>query len=247
MSHWIVSAHRGYVLPGMRENTLSAFRLAAERGAEMIETDARATSDGVLVANHDPVAVGFDENGNRKELVIAQTDWNTLSGLILAPDDPNGVQRLPRLRDILLLAHDTGLRVNIDLKNGIANVREVAETVLECRPAGRTVYATNGAGAEAIRTILAVDPDALFIDQPKYYTRGLLSSVRDYQERCFAYTADFSIENITRIRKSGCMLAAISLTEQTAGNAFIWNPDMAEYPHTSDFVTIEQAWREGKL
>jgi glycerophosphoryl diester phosphodiesterase len=48
----LVIAHRGasHVAP---ENTLAAFRLAWEQGADAIETDLRLTADGAVVAFHD--------------------------------------------------------------------------------------------------------------------------------------------------------------------------------------------------
>jgi len=48
---WIV-AHRG-ASSDAPENTLAAFRLAVEQGADMIETDLQLTADGELVAFHD--------------------------------------------------------------------------------------------------------------------------------------------------------------------------------------------------
>ena len=36
------------------------------------------------------------------------------------------------------------------------------------------------------------------------------------------------------------MLAAISLNAENAADAFRHHPDMAEYPHTSDFETIDK-------
>ncbi|MBX3209699.1 MAG: hypothetical protein KF764_31990 [Labilithrix sp.] len=49
----IVYAHRGacFELP---DNTLEAFGLALELGADAIETDAHMTRDGVIVLSHDP-------------------------------------------------------------------------------------------------------------------------------------------------------------------------------------------------
>lgn len=49
----IVYAHRGasFELP---ENTVAAFRLAVELGADAIETDAHMTRDGRIVLSHDP-------------------------------------------------------------------------------------------------------------------------------------------------------------------------------------------------
>ena len=64
--------------------------------------------------------------------------------------------------------------------------------------------------------------------------------MKDYPAKCFVYTGDFSDENIAEIRESGCMLAAISLNAQNAPAAFRHHPDMAEYPHTSDFEAIDK-------
>jgi glycerophosphoryl diester phosphodiesterase len=48
-----VYAHRG-ASRELPENTLPAFRRALELGADALETDVHVTSDGVLVASHDP-------------------------------------------------------------------------------------------------------------------------------------------------------------------------------------------------
>ncbi len=47
-----VIAHRG-ASKAARENTVEAFRLAAELGADAVELDVRRTTDGVLVVHHD--------------------------------------------------------------------------------------------------------------------------------------------------------------------------------------------------
>lgn len=47
-----VIAHRGASTVA-HENTLEAFRLAAELGADWVELDVRRTADGLLVLNHD--------------------------------------------------------------------------------------------------------------------------------------------------------------------------------------------------
>ncbi len=237
---WISSAHQGFVCDKMHSNTLSAIRLAAEKGADMIETDVRTTSDGVFVANHDPEVRGFDMTGAPVCLEISKTPADIITRVILAPEDPRGVQYVPTLEEILDLAYFTGIEVNIDLKEGMLHAEDIARTVCAHGMRGRVVYATNGAGAECILKILKIDPAARFIDTPANYTAAALASVPDYPAKCFAYTGDFSDENIAKIRKSGCMLAAISLNAENAPAAFRHRPDMAEYPHTSDFEEIDR-------
>jgi glycerophosphoryl diester phosphodiesterase len=53
-----ILAHRGASGHSL-ENSLEAFRGAGERGADGVELDVHATSDGVLVVHHDPVIPGF--------------------------------------------------------------------------------------------------------------------------------------------------------------------------------------------
>ena len=52
MSQPIVIAHRG-ASATFPENTIEAFRGAAEHGADWVELDTRRTADGVLVVHHD--------------------------------------------------------------------------------------------------------------------------------------------------------------------------------------------------
>lgn len=49
----LVIAHRGLAL-GIPENTLTAFQLAVEHGADALETDVHVSKDGVAVLSHDP-------------------------------------------------------------------------------------------------------------------------------------------------------------------------------------------------
>ena len=236
---WISSAHQGFVVDGIHSNTLAAYMLAAKKGADMIETDERTTKDGVIIANHDPSVKGFDENGNPVEYIISETNYSDIAKLSLIRNG-GSENRVPTLREVLNLTYFTGMCINIDLKEKLAHAADVAHMVVESGMRGRAVYATNGSGAEAIKLILSIDPDAKFIDTKANFTREKLSGVRDYQSKCVVYTGDFSDANIAEIRKSGCMLATISLKAGNARDAFRHHPDMAEYPHTSDFEAIDR-------
>lgn len=55
---WIV-AHRGASLQA-RENTIEAFMLARDLGADSVELDARRTADGVIVVHHDDTLPGAE-------------------------------------------------------------------------------------------------------------------------------------------------------------------------------------------
>jgi glycerophosphoryl diester phosphodiesterase len=93
----LILAHRGVVdrARGTVENTMGAFLLAAERGADGVELDVRVTRDGALVVHHDPT-IG---------------DLGPIAGLT-APELPDSV---PLLADVLTVL--PGLFVNIEVKN----------------------------------------------------------------------------------------------------------------------------------
>ena len=238
---WITSAHRGFVDGALKENSLAAYYNAYLNGADMIETDARLTSDGVLIVNHDDTVKGFNEDGEAVTYVVESTPADTICSVILSKDEKWGVQRVPTLEQVLNLAYHTGLLVNIDLKNGYKIAEAVAKTVLKCGLQGRVVYALNGSGMDGINAILAIDPDGCFIDRGVHFAM----TVKDFPERgkrCYCYTSDTSKENIDAIRGYGCRLALISLDNNNFKPSIECHPDMCEYLHTSDFKAIEEQY-----
>lgn len=237
---WITSAHQGYVAEGIHQNTLGAYALAASKGCDMIETDARMTRDGVLIVNHDAEIKGFDAAGSPVSCIISETDYSQIKEIRLSNDEKAGEQFIARLEEAIRLAYYAGICINIDLKNGIKYAQEVARMVVNNGMRGRAVYATNGAGKKAIKLILGIDPQARFIDTKRNFTGNKLAGIKGYQSKCYVYTDDFSDANIAEIRESGCMLAVISLNAGNMREAFGHFPDMAEYPHTEDFEILER-------
>lgn len=237
---WLTSAHRGFVDSLLKENSLAAYYNAYLNGADMIETDAWLSSDGVLIVNHDPTVTAKNESGETVTYTIADTPSDVLCSLILSSDDTWGVQKVPTLEQVLNLAYHTGLIVNIDMKNGYASVDAIVSMVVKCGMCGRVIYALNGSGMTGINTILAKDPEARFIDGV-----GLVSAVANYADRrtrCFAYTSDLSAETVKAIRDGGCMVALISLHAGNFEAAISQHPDMCEYLHTSNFKAIEDEY-----
>ena len=102
-----IYAHRG-ASRQQRENSVEAFRVAAELGADGVELDVRRTLSGELVVHHDAYAEG---------VLIARADRRALPS------------HVPDLGDALDAC--SGLRVNIEMKIDDPHKRESFELAQE--------------------------------------------------------------------------------------------------------------------
>jgi len=104
-----VIAHRGASEDAV-ENTLAAFRLAREQGADGVELDVMRCASGEVVVFHDD---DLERLGKRAGLV-RQTPWAELREIDLGTG-PGGGERIPLLDDVL---EELGpLLVNVELKS----------------------------------------------------------------------------------------------------------------------------------
>ena len=117
----LLQAHRG-VSTEYPENTLSAFRAAAEQGYPYIELDPGVTRDGVAVVLHDSTVnrTGRFADGTKlpkptpvRDLTIAQA--RELDFGLWKSDAFRG-EPIPLLADVLTLAAESGMTVKIDSK-----------------------------------------------------------------------------------------------------------------------------------
>ncbi|KAI1177205.1 PLC-like phosphodiesterase [Nemania sp. FL0916] len=94
--------HRGFK-GAAPENTMAAFRAAAEAGAEAVETDLHLTRDGVVVLCHDESLQRC--YGNKAK--VRELDWNEIKQLrtLREPHEP-----MPRLVDLLAYLDEPGLQ-----------------------------------------------------------------------------------------------------------------------------------------
>jgi glycerophosphoryl diester phosphodiesterase len=106
MAGTLILGHRG-ASGEAPENTLRAFALAAEQGADGIELDVQPAADGALVIMHDDT-VDRTTNGAGR---VADLDSAVLAGL-----DAGGGERVPTLEEALTLAHGR-LFVDIEIKD----------------------------------------------------------------------------------------------------------------------------------
>ena len=108
-------AHRG-ASADAPENTLAAFELAVEQGADVIEADVRQSADGALLILHD-ATVDRTTTGTGALAEMTSTEARGL--------DAGGGERIPRLREVFEVARDR-VRINIDLKEVEATEPAVA-------------------------------------------------------------------------------------------------------------------------
>lgn len=108
-------AHRG-ASAAAPENTLPAFELAIEQGADGFELDVQRSADGVLVVCHDE-SVDRTSNGTG---LIAELGFEQLRALDFSNDQPGFAEvAIPTLAETLDLVRGTDLVVNIELKNSV--------------------------------------------------------------------------------------------------------------------------------
>ena len=117
---WLRRAERPYVLGhrGARrrapENTLGAFDVAMDEGADGIELDVRLDGSGDVVVIHDPTLERV--TGGRDPRRVEDVDARDLSTVDLGDG-----QRVPRLEEVLAWARRRGARVNVELKRDVAH------------------------------------------------------------------------------------------------------------------------------
>lgn len=143
-------AHRGLALDGA-ENTLRAFAAAIEAGAEILETDTRATADGTALAMHDST---LERVAGDARLISALRDAD-LPALRIAGSEP-----VATLEDVL--GSFPEVPVNIDVKSADA-IAPAARAIARTRAARRVCVTSFDdriarSAAEAVRATSGVLP-----------------------------------------------------------------------------------------
>jgi glycerophosphoryl diester phosphodiesterase len=138
----LIFAHRG-ACSYAPENTLAAFHLALEQGADGIELDAKLSKDGVVVAIHDKtVDRTTDGSGKVSELTFSELQ-NLDAGIQFAPRFSR--ERIPSLEQVLDTL-GTKLLINIELTSyaspGDALPEKVAELVKKAGAERNTIFSS---------------------------------------------------------------------------------------------------------
>jgi glycerophosphoryl diester phosphodiesterase len=107
-------AHRGGARGGL-ENSMPAFERAIELGYRYLETDVRATSDGVLLAFHDQKLERVTDLGGD----IAELPYTEVAKARIAGREP-----IPLLEDVLGAWPRARLNIDVKAENAIAPLTE---------------------------------------------------------------------------------------------------------------------------
>ncbi len=146
-----VQAHRGASALAP-ENTIAAFRKAAEQGAKWVELDVALLGDGTLVVIHD-VTIDRTTSGSGALGDMGRAD---LDGLDAGSwfDDAFAGEPLPTLDAVIVELRELGLNANVEIKQH-AHHRSLDQLV-------RTVQAAIGRRAPQTEIMISsFDPEAL--------------------------------------------------------------------------------------
>jgi len=122
-----VFAHRG-ASGYAPENTLAAFRLARELGADGVELDVQMTADKEVVVIHDEtVDRTTDGSGFVKDLTLKQ-----IKALNIVSDKEGFPgEKIPTLEEVFDQLEDSNLAINVEIKDSVVHYPGIAEKVLE--------------------------------------------------------------------------------------------------------------------
>ena len=178
MSNTKVIAHRG-ASGYAPENTLEAFLLAIEQGADGIELDVQLSRDGIPVVIHDETIDRVtDRTGYVKDYTLQELKELT----VLKDRFPQYSQsKIPTLKEVLEAVKSSGIQVNIELKTGIywyTDIeKKVAEIVEETGMKEKIIYSSfNHYSVQRIKEIV---PDA----ETAYLYSDVILNVEDYARK----------------------------------------------------------------
>jgi len=137
-----VQAHRG-ASAYRPENTLEAFSLAIEQGADGIEIDVHVTKDGHIVVAHDE-RLERVSNGTGFITDYTLAELKSLNFNKPFPDQP--ACAIPTLEEVYALIKETALILNVELKANKFLYPELSEKLIrterEYDMSGRIIYSS---------------------------------------------------------------------------------------------------------
>jgi glycerophosphoryl diester phosphodiesterase len=184
----LIIAHRGASFDAP-ENTLAAFRLAWEQGADGIETDVRLSADGRIVCFHDKDTKRISD-GQAAGVVVRDTSYDDLAAIDVGAWKGRRWrgEAIPALDDVLAgIPHEK--KIFIEIKTGPEIVAALTDVLTHAQLSDDQVLLMSF--DEAAMTACA--------EQLPQFKRHLLVDYRQQNDGAWTPTAD---EVIHRIRRS---------------------------------------------
>ena len=137
----LIIAHRG-ASGYAPENTMEAFRLAAEMKADGIELDVHLTADGQVVVCHD-AKVDRTSNGQGNITDYTLEELRTMDfGYHFYKEERRGI-RIPTLEQVYELTAPLGMIVNVEIKSADpAIIPACAEIAKRCGMEDKVIYSS---------------------------------------------------------------------------------------------------------
>ena len=230
-----IIAHRG-ASGSAPENTIAAFRKAAELGAKWVEFDAKLTRDNHAIAMHDD-KLDRTTSGQGK---VAETDWAEISGLDAGSwfSGEFAGERVPTLSQAIATLAELGLGANIEIKPCPGRETEtghmVAAQLVEEWPAALPVPLFSSFSAVSLAAAMDVAPQiprALLAKRIKLDWDERLSA-----QQCAALHTNHKYLNaveLGQIRDAGYAVRVYTVNDAArARELFGWGVDgvITDYP-----------------
>lgn len=205
-----VQAHRGAsaVAP---ENTIAAFRAAADQGAKWVELDVALLADGTLVVIHDDsvdrTTSGKGSLGDLTQADLAEMD----AGSWFHPQFSG--ERLPTLERVIAVLGELGLSANVEIKQHAHHksldqlVQAVRSAIATRRP--QTQIMISSFDPACLKAMAALEPDlemAMLWVQPPADWETQLASIP--AETIHLYFKALSIGFLELAREKGIKVRA---------------------------------------
>lgn len=219
-------AHRGFssVAP---ENTLPAYRLAAQNGFKWVECDVQYTSDGVAVLCHDSTINRTSSGtGTLSSYTLEQLREFDFGSWKSA--DYTGTP-IPTLEDFLMCCNRLGLNAVIDFSNvgtpSTIRLYAMFELITKCGMSGRVMFLAAGASdfRKLIADLISYGKDA--VASVSYLSDNItdVSSVpmlalKDYKKSGYAVALSTDYSHITDDVKNFCKENDIPLNAYTVNS-----------------------------
>jgi glycerophosphoryl diester phosphodiesterase len=202
-------AHRGASRVRV-ENTLAAFAIALDQGADAIELDVHATADGVVVVHHDPIPLAMDVEGRPERRAIASLRYVELSTMRVRGEP------IPTLRDTLALVAGRAF-VYVEIK-GTGIEQQVADAIRASR-AGCAVHSFDHSAITRIATIAPELPRGLLFEEGD--TASMIDEMRARGARdLWPHASLINAQLIDRAHRAGLRVIAWTVNDPVVAAHF---------------------------